>query len=286
MYEIGDTYTKTVLVTDSTGSPVNASSVSCTITLPDLTTVTPTPTNPTTGTYLVTFPLTQGGHYDISVVGTGTGAFADNDVFNVAGTPPGFIISLSEARRGLGLQVGNTVSDEDLRSFIAGATPIMEDLIGPIVARTRVETYDGGRPQIALLGAPIKSVTTVIESYGSSYQRTLTLQDIFSGGGTDSYAYTVDLTGGILTRRAAGVAVCFVGGVRNIQVAYVAGQTLTGNHLLATRRLIRHLWQSEQQGFRPAFGAPDSMGTTPSGFAVPRAVIELCAGSTRAPGIG
>jgi len=42
----------------------------------------------------------------------------------------------------------------------------------------------------------------------------------------------------------------------------------------------------EQQGLRPQMGAPDtSMGLTPSGFAVPRAVIEMCAGDTRAPGL-
>jgi len=32
-------------------------------------------------------------------------------------------------------------------------------LIGPIVARTRTESYDGGRPQIGLLWAPVMSIT-------------------------------------------------------------------------------------------------------------------------------
>jgi hypothetical protein len=168
-----------------------------------------------------------------------------------------------------------------LREVIAAATPIMEDLIGSVASRTRTETFDGGRAQITLLYPPLLSVTSVIESYGSTYQRTLNLVDIFSGSSSDAYGYTVDLNTGIITRRANGIAIPFVSGLRNIQVSYVAGRVLAGNHLLACRRLVKHLWQTEQQNYSPMQNSPEDIGVTASGFAVPRIVLELCADSTR-----
>jgi len=286
MYEAGDTYTNAITVKDATGTLVDAGSVSVLVTLPDQSTASPSVLHPSTGNYSFNYVTTQVGQHTFTWTATGSNAFVQSDVFNVAA--PAFVISLDQARKGLGLAAANTVNDEDLRLFIQAATPIMEDLIGSIVARTRIESYDGGRPQIGLLWAPVMSITSIIESYGSNYVRTLTAQDIFSGSGSgDAFAYTVDLTTGIITRRASGVAINFVSGTRNVQVTYVTGRVLAGNHLLAARRLIRHLYQTEQQGFRPQMGSPETtLGSTPSGYAVPRAVIELCADSSRPPGIG
>jgi hypothetical protein len=286
MYEIGDTYTATITVTDSTGTPVNAGAVVCTITLPDSTTATPAVANPSTGSYTVNYPIVQSGQHLIQWVGTGANAFEQTDVFNVAASPPGSMISLAEARKGLGFSDSNKATDEDLRMFIAAATPIMEDLIGPVAAKTHIETFDGGTTRIALMYPPVLSVTSVIEAAGSNYQRTLTAQNIFSGSSsTDAFGYSLDFTTGVMVRRAAGVAIPFLGGVRNIQVTYVAGRIVTGNQLLACRRLVKHLWQSEQQNYSPGLTSPEAIGLTPSGFAVPRAVIELCADSQRPQGL-
>lgn len=270
--------------------PTDVTTAVLTITLPDQSAVTPAVVKTSTGVYAPTAPYvsTQAGIHRVSWVGTigGTTQFK-TDTFNVLPADPRFLISLADARRGLGTTAANTVKDEDLRTYIAAATPIMEDIVGSILRQSRVESYDGGSTQINLLWPPLISVTSVIESYGSSSQRTLTAQDIFAGSGLDSYGYTVDLVSGIITRRASGVAMPFAAGKRNIQVTYVAGRSsVTGNILLATRRLIRHLWQQEQQGFRPPMSGPDtSMGTTPMGFAVPKAVLEMCADSTRISGI-
>jgi hypothetical protein len=133
--------------------------------------------------------------------------------------------------------------------------------------------------------SPLISITSVKESYGAN-SYTLSSEDPFGTGSASAYAYTIDLASGVLTRRAAGVAVPFLPGHRNVQVVYVSGRdTIRPNVLLATRRLIRHLWQSEQQGFRPAMSGPDRLVSTPSGFAVPKAVIELAADDARLPGL-
>jgi hypothetical protein len=95
----------------------------------------------------------------------------------------------------------------------------------------------------------------------------------------------VDLNTGIVTRRASGMAMPFMQGIRNIQITYISGRVLSGNEILAARRLVKHLWQSEQQNYAPALNGPESIGMTPSGYAVPRVVVELCAASTRPQGM-
>jgi hypothetical protein len=282
--DVGDPLPNLAITITSDGTTLaDAGTVVLTLTLPDGSTVTPTVNHPGTGSYNAVYIAAQAGQYLINWVATGANSCTLSDVRQVQASNPGMMISLYEARRGLGFQSGNTASDEDLRTFIAAATPIMEDLIGPV--NTHVETYDGGSTQIGLLYPPVMSVTTVIESAGSNYQRTLTLQNLFTTSSTDAYGYTVDLTTGVLTRRAAGVAVPFLRGLRNIQVTYIAGRVMAGNHLLACRRLVKHLWQSEQQNYSPGLTSPEAIGLTPSGFAVPRAVIELCADSTRVQGL-
>jgi len=283
--DLGDIYLLAFSVTDATGAPANATGCAVTVTLPDLTTVTPVVTNAVIGTYTASYPTTLAGRHTVHWVATGTNAGVLDDAFDVM-IPFQMLISLADAKAGLG--VTGTAKDEDIRAVVTAATPIMEDICGPLLRQTRVESYDGGASQISLLWAPIISVTGIIETYGSNYVRTLTQQDIFAGTGLDAFGFTVDLLSGIVTRRAVGTAMSFAAGKRNIQITYVSGRTaISGNILLATRRLIRHLWSQEQQSFRPnVFTAPDpNMTTTPAGFAVPRAVVELCADSTRAPGL-
>lgn len=288
MLEIGDTYGQTFTFMAS-GVLTTPTSIVCTLTLPDGTAGSPVVTTLSTGVVQVTYyPIVQLGMHSVSIAGlVGVYPIAQGDKFNVESSAS-FLLPLADARTAIGLPTSNTTQDEALRTVMAGATPVMEDLIGPCVSSSRTETYDGGRTTIALLYSPVLSVTSIIEAAGSNYVRTLTAQNIFSGSGSgDAYGYQIDLNSGVITRLASGVPIRFLGGVRNVQVVYVTGRVLKGNQILAARRLIRHLWQTEQQGFRPQMGAPDTtMGTTPSGFAVPRAVIELCAGDTRPPGIG
>ncbi len=288
-FDLGDPIPLTFTTKDATGALAAVTTAVLTITLPDGTSVTPAVTTPSVGVYTPSTPYisTQAGIHRVSWVGTGVNPQTYTDTFNVLASDPRFLISLDEARRALVLSAGNTARDDDLRTYMAAATPIMEDIVGPILRVTRTETYDGGTPQITLLWAPIISIATIIESYGSNYQRTLTAQDIFSGSGSlDAFGYTVDTTTATVTRRAAGIAIPFAFGKRNIQVSYISGRTaVTGNVLLATRRLIRHLWEQDQRLFRQQHPTTE-IALTPSGFAVPRAVIEMCADSSRPPGIG
>ena len=287
-YDVLDPIPLAITVRNAANVPENATAVVLTITLPDQTIVTPAVTG-VAGVYTTNVPYLapQPGRYVVSWVATGTNACTSADIFNVLPADPHFIISLAEARNAIGIAAANTAKDEDLRAYIYAATPIMEDICGPILRTSVVETFDGGSDQINLLWWPLISVTSIVESYGSNYVRTLTLQDIFAVTAVDAFGYTVELKTGLVTRRVTGTASPFPRGRRNVQVAYVPGrEVIGGNITLGTRRLVKFLWQQDQQGYRPSMGAPDTaMTTTPSGFAVPRAVIELCAGDVRGPGI-
>jgi hypothetical protein len=284
-FDLGDPIPLTFTVRNAAGAPENATTVVLTITLPDLTTVTPAVTG-LVGVYTPNTPYvaTLAGRHLVNWVATGTNACTSSDVFNVLPADAGFIISLADARRGI-RSIG-TATDEDLRDLIADVTPIMEDICGPLLRKTRVETYDGGTSQINLLYAPILSITSITESYGASYVRAITAQDIFAGGNLDTFGYSVDLVTGIVTRRAAGVAINFAAGKRNVQVTYVSGRAVIGGNILrATRYLVRHLWQIEQQRVPLVNGQPEPT-TYILGYAVPNIVIEMCGGAdTRPPGM-
>jgi hypothetical protein len=286
--DLGDFVVLTFNVRDASGALADAGAAVLTVTLPDASTSTPAVTHTATGVYTATFTTTQAGRHAVRWVATGANAQAYTDVFNVSPAAPGLIISLADARLGLGLTTGATAKDDDLRSAILGATPIMEDLVGPILSRSCDEWHDGGAPTVRLLQAPCLSVATVVESWGT-FTRTLTAQPL-DGTGFDAYGYTVDLNDGILQRRVSGQSGIFNPGRRNIHVTYVAGRTVISENILkATRRLVRHFWQQEQQTPpRPDLSAPEStpMTTTPSGFAVPQVVVDLCAGDLRTVGIG
>lgn len=278
MIDLGDPVVLTFLVKDADGALVDAGVTPvCTVTLPDGSTATPAVTHPSTGTYKATFTTTLAGRHTVRWVATGANAQVYTDVFNVSATDPGMIIGLAEARAAIGLPATATAKDEQLRGYIAAATPLMEDLCGPIVPRTVTDTHDGGSPMVRLMLAPIISVTTVEESYGN-FTRTLTEQPL-DGAGFDAYGYTVDLETGILTRRISGGAGIFAPGRRNVLITYRAGRSNIGENLLrATQRLIRWLWEPEQGSVRPdvTTGDTPAVAQTPSGYAIPRDVIVLC----------
>lgn len=286
--DLGDTYPASLTIKDPSGAYADGGGLPVlTITLPDGTTQVPTIQHPSAGQFYYDYVTTQSGRHTVNwSQPTPPNAGTFNDVFYVAAGDPSLIIGLSDARAGLQLAATDTVNDDDLRLFIQAATPIMEDLLGPIVPKARTETYDGGWTHIKLLHRPVLSVASVVESYGSTYERTLTAQNIFDGSTVTAYGYDIDLDTGLIVRRVSGVAAAFPAGRRNVQVTYTAGRgVLQGNHLLAARRVIRSLYQSEKQGGRPSQGSPETPTYTPSGFAVAPIVIELCADALRPPGI-
>jgi hypothetical protein len=184
------------------------------------------------------------------------------------------ITSLAEVKDYLNFDPADTSNDTELQRFIDAADPVVEDIVGPVNQATFDEWYDGGYSDIVLRHWPVISITAVTE-YAGTTPTTLTVAatpDVVTGT-----SYVFDPATSILYRVGTYGSQTFAQGTGNIRVQYTAGRTtIPGNIKLAALELIRHLYQSTQQGGRPTYGGAAEEGPwAPAGFAVPTRVIEL-----------
>lgn len=169
------------------------------------------------------------------------------------------IIDLADARATL----GNLPSEVDaqLQTYVDAATKVVEDIVGPIEPVDVTETVDGGVRVIVLANRDVSGVAITVDDAALA--------------GTD---FTVDAALGIVYATSELDCTRFATGYRNVVITYtVEMDPVPANLILAVKEELRFLWQLGQQGNRPSFGdAPEAEEFTPSGFAVPRRVIELC----------
>ena len=263
MIDLGDTVPLAINVTDVNGNPVNASTVTLTITQPDGSTTTPGTTNPQTGEYTCQFVPTMAGRHQIRWVTTNP-ATAYTDIFHVETVVSSrWLISLADAREALAKRPGSsTATDDELRFYIQAVTPVIEDIAGTQVLETVVQTSDGGSDAV-LLTAPPVSIVSLVENGVALIENT---------------DYFVNYDSGVVYRGTPISPYWFLGGHDNVVVTFTTGGSIVAaNVRLAARIILAHLYQRDQQGFRPALGNPATADvvTTPGGFAVPRAAAEL-----------
>lgn len=279
MIVIHDLGSAVTLTWSTTGSNAAAS-----ITQPDGTTASATVSSPSAGSFAAAFLPTQVGRHAIRWTATNPDD-TYSDTFDVTPADIGYLCSLDDLRAELNLTTTNTGNDDELRLYLAAATPIIEDLTGPMRRTTYSDQYDGGVQTLILRHSRIISVTTVTEYWGSY---AWDLSQAANPAASGQYSYTVDLGIGAITRRTpSGAATFFANGQRNIHVTYTAGAAVVPPNIrLAARRLAAHQYRTSQQGTRPAFGTGDTdVAFTPSGYAVPRSVLELCKPHRRQLGV-
>ena len=222
---------------------------------------------PVTSVFVPAMP----GRYVIRWTAAGDGgAGAYSDVLDVWPEDPRFIISLDDARNALNMP-STAVSPaqlDDLRLYIAAVTPVLEDIVGPIIPGTFTQTDDGGGWAIPLYNRPTQ-IVSVVES----------------GQLLDPSAYFCDYDAGILYAGRPLAVRRFMPGYQAVQVTYKAGaQLVPPNVRLAARELLRHWWQLGKQGHGgDANGFGQGETYTPSGYAVPYRVVQLC-GKLNRPG--
>lgn len=238
-----------------------------TVTLPDLTTATPSVTE-ATGVYSATVTTSQAGRYRLKwTIAASSKVYTD--VLDVWPADPRFIVSLDEVVSAIRQTTTLNATDRsDMRLLIAAATPVIEDIVGAVLVTTQVQTSDGGVPGISLWKKPT-SITSVVSS-----GTTLAAAD-----------YTADLNAGIVYAANYGY---FASGRQTVVITYSVGSsTIQPNVRLATIELVRHWWQWGRQTHRaaiPGDSPATPMGLTPSGYAVPNRVLELLAASKRVSG--
>lgn len=289
MFDLDDTIRLTASNVDAAGNPVDSGAgPTVTITLPDGSTVSPAPVHDGTGNWHVDLVTTQSGRHEARWVGTGANAFAYTEAFTIDPTDVGMLFSLEEARVVIRRSKNSASADDDeIRDFIAGVAPVIEDLVGPVIKKTFDEWHDGGGPTVKLFFPPVLTVATVLESYGAGYTRTLSEQPL-DGATFDSFGYTIDKDTGLITRRVTGRDSAFAQGRRNVHVVYDAGRTVIKKNIIrAAKEQFRFMWDTTREANRPGYvDSPDvEVDYTPSGFAVPRFVSELCRPDLRMHGI-
>ena len=247
------------------------------------------PTRVSLGTYSYAYTVPVDGtvgiwriHWSGTVDGLEAGG---DDWFNVV-TPGEIvvpsIVSLAEAKDYLNFSA-DTSHDIELERFITAADPVIEDIVGPVLPTVFDEFYDGGRSCIILRHYPVISIQAVTE-YAGAAPTILTVAATPAVVTGSSYVLDPD---GILYRGSTVGYARFSDGFGNIRVEYTAGRApVPANIKLGALELIRHLYQSTQQGGRPQFGgAADDLPWAPAGFAVPTRVVELLAPYRREPRI-
>jgi hypothetical protein len=275
VYDLGDTVTIARTCRDAAGAAANATTVVLTVTLPDGTTATPAVANPpgTTGQYTVGYVPTQVGRYAWRMTFTGVVPDqAHSDVFHVWPAVNTWIVGLAEVKDTLNIDQANTSQDEELRRTIAGATAVVEDIVGVVARRSFTQTFSGrGTSTLLLSRRPvIPPMTTVVED-----GVTLAASD-----------YTVT-EHGVLTRLAGGTRWRWPVGVDNIVATHNGGRAIVGDNILdGTRDLIRVNFRPQIGGNRSPFdNATDRAepGQMRLGFFVPNSVMERLHGSARGP---
>lgn len=262
-YEVGQTLTFGLSVYDAAGALANVGTIgSATITRPDGTTTTVTPTTSATGLYAATHVSTQAGRYRCTFTGSGanSGALPWSDVADVWPADPRLIISLADAKAEINLPASVTINDDELRLYIAGTTPVIEEIVGRVLTATLTETFDGGKAAV-LLSERATAITSV------------------TVGGVATTNYVANLDAGIVYAGSTSSPTSFTWGRQNVVVTYTTGgSTIDPNIVLAARVVAAHLYQVGQQG-RRGKNVTDEITVLSSGFAVPTRAVELCRGS-------
>lgn len=249
MIEVGDTVPNLgITVYDATGTLANGGAVTCTVTLPDLTTAVATVTNLGTGVYSAAYIATQQGHHLVTWVITGTNANTHSDSFDVESYPQG-IISLAEAKKHL--RVSRTDDDEMIRLCIAAASDACESSEGTDrIWRQRVitgETHTGGYYTIQLFHAPVLAVTAISSSDGTVF----------------NLATDIDLSPDTGIIYATSGWWPYAGRVRNLSVTYAAGaKSIPPLVRDGVKEMTRHLYNISKGGTGlPAQSQPDYTST-------------------------
>jgi len=177
------------------------------------------------------------------------------------------LITLAQARAAVyGSNTVGTGDDAELEFYVEAATPVIENITGPVVLRSVVYTFNG-RSKHLVIPTRFTSVTSVVED----------------GVTVTDFVATPEI--GLIAAGTSNSPRYWAEGVQNIVVTVSVGSaTIPKNVQLAARELVRHWWQQGRQGARPAF-AVDAPADPSMIFGVPtRRLGELLASSPDLPG--
>lgn len=249
-------------VTDATGTLVDATTQTVTVTLPDGTPSTPAVVHDSVGTYHADYVITLPGHHDWYATTTGPVTRSTVNAFNAGSQTIGPISGLTEIRNEF--NAFSTTNDAELLTVAMRASAAVEQYCGCSWRRVTVtEAYDGGKSDVVLRSAPVSSVVSVTES------------GILLTGSD----YVVDPSANILTRGTATAPRTWKYGVQNVAVVYVVapiGGIIPDDVIQGNLQMVRHLMETQRGASnRPRQAGADSGAAPGAAFTYPTRVKEL-----------
>lgn len=266
--DIGDVIRLAWTNTSPAGAPVNAGSVTLTVTLPNNTPSQFGPIAPvTTGIYQYDYQTIQAGPHRVYWQGTGANPGAHSDVFNVHPAAPPYLLSLADAKEQLNKIA--TIDDEELRRLVESATAAVErHLDKAVVRRTVTEKRDMGNP------SPSRS-PDILQSFTLTTKPVISLTSVVAAdGGLTWNPSNMTVTEGGVVRVLAGSVIW-----GPVTFTYEAGMLITpAEYSEAAGIIVQHIWQNTQRGQKgPARAGLETPGAgfTSFGYSIPYAALEL-----------
>lgn len=139
MYDLGDTIPLAVEIRDADGLLADATTVTCTVTLPDHTSASVAVAHPATGRYAAPYTPSVAGRFIVRWVATGNNACAFTDTFTVVSAVP----LLSAERVAAKGHVAVPVYPSTQRAALDTA---IEDATGLVLGHLRRDSVDSLRP--------------------------------------------------------------------------------------------------------------------------------------------
>jgi len=168
------------------------------------------------------------------------------------------IVELDDLKDYLNLSATDRTHDGELLRFLAGITPVIEFMTGPILPVTYTdERYDGGRAIISLRHRPLISVSQVSEYLGPIRYD---LTQVPSRDQGSIYSYMFEPSGSIIRCTAGGGLQAFPAGPDSVQVTYTAGYLQTPENLrMGVLEACRVVYQDTQQAGGGRIGVGSSL---------------------------
>ncbi|MFC8277188.1 hypothetical protein ACFUJR_32590 [Streptomyces sp. NPDC057271] len=270
-YDLGEVVPLGTTVRDAAGALANAGLMALTLTLPDGTTTTVSPVDPTsTGTYGYDYATVQAGRHTVRWLATGLNAGAYTDSFDVRESAPPGILSLADAKKHLSKT--GTADDDEIRSWVESITAGIEGYCGPVIVRTVVQRVNFHRAStVALRSNPAIELVAV--------------EPLLTGGsGYDVGDLDLDPDTSIVRRLDGGML------YGPLLFTYRVGRPIAPAALTSAARIIlQHLWRTRQGPARPQRGTQDFDVNEPVqgfGYAIPNRALQLMEPYRLPPGVG
>jgi hypothetical protein len=225
-------------------------------------------------TYTATIPTLQPGQYQLRWT-VADQSYALTDVLNVWPANPRYLLSMDDARRAATGRTTASADDDFIRLFNASTTVVIEDVAGTVLVKPVTQTTDGGRRAIVLW----HKITPSTEISVVANDTTL----------VEGRDFVVDRAAAIIYAGSKTSRSAFPSGQLNIDITYSTGEAVIPPNIeQAAIEFMKHQWQIGHQAVHAEWSndpsEDDSLVNTPSGFLIPRRVMQLCRPAHPLPG--